>query len=617
MRKDEPAERIKAGQAVARGRYVLLEVLGRGGLATVFRARDTHEGSEVALKVLRDRYVGRPEREERLRREFEYAARVDHPDVIDVGELGTLEDGRPFFSMELVEGRPLSGVLSGSGGLSFERMRRLTRALAVALDAVHRAGIVHRDVKPANVLVLDGDRIKLIDFGMAGDDDAPAVPAGHTSRLTRANDLLGTHEYMAPEQVLKRSPRRSMDVFALGVVMYELLSSNTPYSGMGVREYVELQIAGDPLLRSAERWGRIREAPAELAVLIDDCRRRDPRQRPVDMQEVIRRLDALEVPTEERAMAPAIGESAVMPGVMVGESVIVPEVAAVESAVMPGAAMGVPHEPAETRMVAASSPALALMIGTSINEGAASARAPAVGRSHAWWRPTAWVVVPAAATVVLWLGLAGRGTPKSGAPTALHPLTAESAEPAGLTEASVLVGTPDRVSSRTAGSWTADGEPMPSTGGSAEEDDARPESTADTDGAIAERIGGASPEAGATEIRGGNSPSAAHAPMRRPERRSAPSAPRRSSAEGECARHVTDARAAFTSYRWPAVLAHTRDASCWSAHRVEHLRMRTEALMEEERWTECVRTGRRSSDPEVQRFAERCHRRLARIAEAP
>ena len=139
----------------------------------------------MALKVLCDRYVGRPEREERLRREFDYAARVDHPSVIRVEELGALEDGRPFFAMELVRAPALSSIVSGSGGLPFPRTRRLARAIAVALDAVHRAGIVHRDIKPENVLVLDDDHVKLIDFGMAGDDDAPAVPAGHTSRLTR------------------------------------------------------------------------------------------------------------------------------------------------------------------------------------------------------------------------------------------------------------------------------------------------------------------------------------------------------------------------------------------------------------------------------------------------
>ncbi|MCA9711386.1 MAG: hypothetical protein KDK70_36445, partial [Myxococcales bacterium] len=121
---DEPTDQLAPGQVVAQGRFVLLEVLGRGGLATVFRARDTRDGTEVALKALCDRYVGRPEREERLRREFEYAARIDHPAVVDVYEQGALEDGRPFFSMELVPGRPMSHVLSGSGGLPYPRMRR-------------------------------------------------------------------------------------------------------------------------------------------------------------------------------------------------------------------------------------------------------------------------------------------------------------------------------------------------------------------------------------------------------------------------------------------------------------------------------------------------------------
>lgn len=312
-REDEP-EPLRPGQIVGDGRYLLGEVLGRGGLATVFAAQDRVRGREVALKVLRVRYVGRPEREERLRRELEYARRVEHPAVIEVYELGVLEGRRPFFAMERVRGRPLSQVLSGAGRLAIDRVVGLTRAIAEALEALHRQGIVHRDVKPANVLVLDDDRIKLLDLGMAGDENAPAVPAGHTGRLTRVDDLLGTHEYMAPEQVLKAPPHRAMDVFSLGVVMYELLAGLTPYSGMKVREYVALQVEGDPHVRSAVRWARLRGAPVELAELIDECRLREPGRRP-GIGVVIERLERIAAQQAMRrglVLAPARGLARVL-----------------------------------------------------------------------------------------------------------------------------------------------------------------------------------------------------------------------------------------------------------------------------------------------------------------
>lgn len=282
-RGDEP-EPLRPGQRVGEGRYILGEMLGRGGLASVFAAQDRVRGEEVALKVLRVRYVGRAEREERLWRELEYTRRVEHPAIVKVYEGGRLEGRRPFFAMERVQGRPLSQVLLWEGRLPIERVVGLGRALAEALEALHRQGIVHRDVKPANVLVLEaeqrGERIKLLDLGMAGDENAPAVPVGHTGRLTRVADLLGTHEYMAPEQVLKAPPHRAMDVFALGVVLYEMLAGITPYSGMKVREYVELQVDGDPHVRSAARWARLRGAPGELAEIIDACRMREAEGRP-------------------------------------------------------------------------------------------------------------------------------------------------------------------------------------------------------------------------------------------------------------------------------------------------------------------------------------------------
>lgn len=543
MRSSEQQERIRPGQVVARGRYVLLEELGRGGLATVFRAKDACDGSEVALKVLCDRYVGRPEREERLRREFDYAARVDHPAVIRVKELGVLEDGRPFFSMELVPGRPLSGIISGSGGLPFPRTRRLARAIAMALDAVHSAGIVHRDIKPENVLVLDGDRVKLIDFGMAGDDDAPAVPAGHRSRLTRANDLLGTHEYMAPEQVFKAPPRRAMDVFALGVVMYEMLSSITPYSGMKAREYVELQTAGDPCLRSADRWARLKGAPVAFAELVDNCRRREPGDRPGDMQEVIRRLDALDRVGSSPALVPVRVPAAVVASVVTDlQPIVVRESFKERSRIRPSPVI----------WIGAAAVTLAMLLGPQVMPGSRM-----VGAAEA---------------------------PRT---TSVAAVTADASAFAEPMHASMPYPSPARTSVGEVVELSAD-PPQP------HEPD----------------LGNASEAPGTA--RGVTSGRAKRAIPRATRPVSMPSP-----TPARCERILAAAKAAFDSYNWKAVLEHTSEPACWSRRREERLTMRTEALMEEERWTECVRTGRRSAEPRVRRFAERCQKRLDTIVHEP
>ncbi len=554
---EPPAEKITVGQVVADGRYELLEVLGRGGLATVFRARDRRDGGEVALKVLCDRYVNRPERAERLRREYEYAMRIDHPAVVAVGELGRLDDGRPYFSMEVIDGRPLSRVLSGSGGLSYERTRRLARAIAVALDACHEAGVVHRDLKPDNVLVLEDDRIKLIDFGMAGDADAPAVPAGHQARLTRVNDLLGTHEYMAPEQVIKAPPQRSMDVFALGVVMYEMLSSITPYSGMRPREYVELQINGDPCLRSAERWARIREAPVALAELIDDCRRRECERRPASMREVIERLDMLEV----------VGS----------RSPVVVPIALADLGVEAAPVAVVPRRSRRRRMgwgAACGAAAAAVLIAS--------------------WGVAAWDARDAR------LGEVAAGELR------LEKSTASRDDGAAVMQDEASL--PQLVS-------VAQGD---AEGHAGTEPRSVPEPSAEPQPKPAAPGQASAPAADHRQARSAMESKARRASQRPSGRR--PSAlPGSSDHEKNCAVHRKHARSAFSSYRWTSVLTHTRDPKCWSGDddNDEYLMMRTEALMESGRWSECVRTGRRSSDPSVRRHAQRCQMRLDTISDTP
>ncbi len=574
MIESEDTEGLRPGQLIASERYELKELLGRGGLAVVLAAYDRVEDREVALKVLRTRYVGRPEREERLRREFEYARRVTHPSIIQVYDEGALEGGRPLFSMERVRGQPLSQVLAREGRLAIDRLIALARALADALDALHSQGLVHRDVKPANVLVLDDGRLKLIDLGMAGDENAPAVPVGHGARLTRANDLLGTHEYMAPEQVFKAPPHRSMDVFAFGIVMYEMLAGISPYSGMKAREYVELQLDGDPHVRSAERWARLRGAPQELAVLLDDCRHRDPGLRPDGMGEVIKRLDKIR---EHAAVMHAL--------------VPIPQLET-----NPRARGPLPLAPA----TAAGKARRRL-------EGAVcDARVPRRMRGS-----VRWLAVFASATAVLgaWRLGAVRRPAKNEHEVELKGNAWEHGSAVGDPQLQVSMR-PDTKALLSPTAGVAHHPPRVPT-----EVDPPPPSTTILPSSVGRAVTQPTRPAIPTHVTRAKAhpPPRARLPpkARRQDPPSTPSkdpegpAPQSTDAEEDCDEIRLEAEAAMQRRDWPAVLRISSHEQCWT-HPVERLRLRVHALAQLQRWTECIEAGQGSSDRIIAKWVALC-----------
>lgn len=594
---DHEGEGLRPGQAVGGERFVLGGVLGRGGLALVFEAYDRRRDRVVALKILRMRYVGRREREERLQREFEYARRVSHPTLVEVYDRGWLEGGRPFFSMERVQGRPLSQLISNDGRLAIDQMLRIARRLAMALGALHEQGIVHRDVKPANVLVVDDDRIKLLDLGMAGDQNAPSVPIGHGARLTRVHDLLGTHEYMAPEQVSKAPAHRAMDVFAFGVVMYEMLAGITPYSGMGVREYVRLQLEGDPHARSAQRWVQLRGAPPELSRIVDQCRLRDPMQRPESMQEIVRRLDTIEtrvsalrlpVLASSRAMAIDLQRPQVGPVVVPGFRSASPldRIAGVPGNrpgkrswpwILPSSLVAAPLGAVLVWLLVGSSPS-----SESVDQGRVAvlwAADPAPVVEAAGPSPvveaagTAPVVEAAGTASVLWatdpapvVEVAGTAPVLEGAGTA--PL--RSTELAATVVSPVLtVGAADDVESAT------------STASSVERPSIEPP-------------GAASPVAGVTVT-----PNPADPPVENP-----------------CISVRRRARAAARKRDWSAVVDLASHTECW-AEPVERLRLLVGALAQLKRWPACIEAGRGSTDRIVAEWVALCQHYIRTAPDQP
>jgi CheY-like chemotaxis protein len=211
-RDDEPPTRL--------GRYELTGELGRGGMGVVYRARrgDEPAAPEVALKVLPP-LRATAEDVLRFRRELDVLAALAHPGIARLIESGQ-DDGRTWFAMELVAGRSLASLLVLEGALDWARAARLVRALAATLAYVHGRGLVHRDVKPANVIVTPDDRPRLVDFGLAR---RPLDLA-----LTSPSVLVGTPMYMAPELGSLAAPSPASDVFGLGLVLHELLAGRPP-----------------------------------------------------------------------------------------------------------------------------------------------------------------------------------------------------------------------------------------------------------------------------------------------------------------------------------------------------------------------------------------------------
>src|SRR5438067_3982588 len=206
-------------------RYKLQDPIGRGGMATIYRGQDLRMDRVVAIKVLREVYSTDPKFVTRFQREAKAASALQHPNIVQVYDYGQT-DGNYFIVMELVEGTDLRRYLRSRGVLAVDRAIIIAHDVALGLGAAHRRGIVHRDVKPQNVLVGRDGSIKLTDFGIAS-----VYKDINAERLTTTGMTLGTVQYYAPEQAQGEIVSPAADVYALGIVMYEMLAGRTPFDG--------------------------------------------------------------------------------------------------------------------------------------------------------------------------------------------------------------------------------------------------------------------------------------------------------------------------------------------------------------------------------------------------
>jgi eukaryotic-like serine/threonine-protein kinase len=248
--------------------YEIESMLGRGGMGVVFRARHLRLDRVVALKmVLAGAYAGALERE-RFQREAEAAARLCHPNVVQIHDIG-VSDGRPYFTMELVEGGNLAEKLQGAPHAA-RQAAGLVATLAGAVEAAHQSGIVHRDLKPANVLLTADGTPKISDFGLARRLDGAA-------QLTRSGDPIGTPSYMAPEQARGRTDEigPAADIYALGAILYEMLTGRPPFTAESATDTIFQVIHQEPAPPSRLHSN----VPRDLETICLKCLFKEPRLR--------------------------------------------------------------------------------------------------------------------------------------------------------------------------------------------------------------------------------------------------------------------------------------------------------------------------------------------------
>jgi serine/threonine-protein kinase len=255
---------------VLEGRYRLEERLARGGMSTVYAATDLRLGRTVAVKVMADHLVHDPTFVERFTREARAAAMLSHPNVVSVSDQGS-DQGLVFLVMELVRGRTLRDLLQARGRLTVAETFAVLEPVLAGLTAAHRAGIVHRDIKPENVLIGHDGVVKVADFGLA----RAAVGSGRTAAT--GGVLIGTVAYLSPEQLERARADARSDVYAAGIVLYEMLTGHPPFGGDTPLAVAYQHVHHDVPPPSDEV-----PVPWQLDDLVARATRRDPAVRPVD-----------------------------------------------------------------------------------------------------------------------------------------------------------------------------------------------------------------------------------------------------------------------------------------------------------------------------------------------
>jgi serine/threonine protein kinase len=283
------------------GRYEVLDKLGEGAMGVVYRARDEALGRTVALKMLSAELDGEEELHQRFHREAEAIGRLSHPNIVTVYDLGEAE-GQLFMAMELLEGDDLRALIERRVDIPIADRIHVLAHICEGLAYAHSRGVVHRDIKPANIVVTSTGRVKILDFGLAR--------VATRATITRQGVILGTPDYMSPEQAMGRTVDARSDVFSAGAVFYEFLTLQKPFKGRTLHAvlYQIISERPEPILTLNP------EIPARLAACVDRMLRKDPEQRYASMEEVERDLTGLHASLRRSRSKSALPQSVTPPG---------------------------------------------------------------------------------------------------------------------------------------------------------------------------------------------------------------------------------------------------------------------------------------------------------------
>ena len=267
---------ISEGQVIS-GRYEVQKLLGSGGMGAVYLANDkVLEGRQVAIKILHTEMAQDQELTKRFLREVQLMHEVNHPNVVRTYDVG-MENDSIYFTMEYVNGQPLVDVLDDipqTGPIAIDRMANITSQLCAGLDAIHRSEILHRDLKPQNIILVENDVVKITDFGVARPKN---------SNLTQHNEIIGSAEYMAPEIWTGAQLTPSVDLYAVGVILYEMATGRLPFESEEPARLMWLHIKQPPTPPKSIRP----DLPVWLNQLIVSLLQKKPKDRPGSAAEVV------------------------------------------------------------------------------------------------------------------------------------------------------------------------------------------------------------------------------------------------------------------------------------------------------------------------------------------
>jgi serine/threonine-protein kinase len=298
----EPAATIDSRIGTIMGNHRLVDVLGTGGMGVVYLAEHVYIGTRAAIKILHEKYAAESDAVGRLLQEARAAAAIGHVNIVAVTDFGETHDGLAYIVMEYVDGRPLDALLDEEAPLPLFRAINIVNQIGSALGAAHEKGIVHRDLKPENVMLVQRngrrmvmraglvetettyDQVKLLDFGVAKMLDT------ELSRRTLSGTVIGTPGYMAPETARAREVDHRIDIYALGVMFYEMLTGKLPFDAATPMDMM-LAHCGKPVPRLRERNPQAEVTPAAEALILR-CLAKVPEHRPDDMQHFLVELQS-------------------------------------------------------------------------------------------------------------------------------------------------------------------------------------------------------------------------------------------------------------------------------------------------------------------------------------